>query len=116
MVNLDRAERLNYYVPFWGLNGLTPDIAIEYGPWQPMSLDTDYDPGRWMPPPRMNPADAEWFRVLVAGPDATGNPPGTIVVTTSSRVFIRVSAGDEIDIKPDLGSEWIDVVASRDLI
>lgn len=64
-------------------------------------------PSEWSPPTGFAAEDAAWYQVMLAGPDATSNPGGTIVVSETSRVRTKVVAGDEIDVQPDEVDEWI---------
>lgn len=115
MVKLLRGERQYLHLPFWGLSGATPQIQVASitevragtGTWVGMTALPSYTPpADWSAPSGVT-GDPEWWGVLLAGPDATSNPVGTIVVTETSRVRSRVVAGDEIDIKPDQHDEWV---------
>jgi hypothetical protein len=112
-VRLYRDERQYYHLPFWGLTGSTPQIQIGEGQsWVDMTADLGYvPPADWSAPDGLDVGDADWFKVLLAGPDATGNPIGTIVLTTTTRIRTRIAAGDEIDIQPDVVDEWIHLVS-----
>lgn len=108
-MKLNRAERLYWYAPFWGLDGSIPDSQLidtqgTVSAWLPMELDGDYDEDATTPVGATG--DPQWYRVLLAGPDATSNPAGTVVVNTSSKIRYRVIAGNEVDILPDR-DEWI---------
>lgn len=105
LVDLDRAERQYVHWPSWGLVGTVPQIQVG-GTWVPMTLDTDFTPpADWVP---VGPAgEVEWYRVLLAGPDAAENPSGTLVVAETAKVRRKVVAGDEIDISPDGAGEWV---------
>ena len=79
MITLRRAERQYLHIPFWGLGGTVPEVTVG-ATVQPMVLDASYTPpAGWTSPDGLG--SPQWYRVLLAGPDATGNPGGTIVVT-----------------------------------
>lgn len=108
MITLRRGERQYLHIPFWGLQGTTPEVHVG-ATVQAMTLDSSYTPpAGWEPPGGAG--APQWYRVLLAGPDATNNPVGTIVVPTTSRLFTRHVAGEEIDIKPDLRDDWVRIV------
>lgn len=108
MITLRRAERQYLHIPFWGLGGTVPEVAVG-ATVQPMTLDAGYTPPvGWSPPDGLG--SPQWYRVLLAGPDATSNPAGTVVVTSVARIFTRITAGDEVDIKPDLRDDWVRIV------
>lgn len=116
-MKLYREERQYLHMPFWGLDGASPEIQI-------LPSETELDPDEWValtaapsydPPPDYAPptgytlGDGDWYQVLLAGPDAEDNPVGTIVVTVTSQVLFRTVAGDEVDILPDT-PEWITLI------
>ena len=111
-MKLQREERLYLHLPFWGLAGSTPQVQVGAGAaWVTMTSAPSFTPDEgWAPPTGFAAEDAEWWQVLLAGPDATGNPLGTIVVAASSRIRTKITAGDEIDVQPD-GTEWIHLVS-----
>ena len=112
-MKLNRAERQYYHLPFWGNGGTIPQIQLGDGAsWVDMSTTTGYTPPvDWSPPDGFTADTATWYMVLIAGPDATSNPGGTIVLTASAtRVRTKVNAGNEIDIQPDGPDEWIHLV------
>ena len=113
MVKLKRAERQYWHKPFWGLDSAVPDVQVGEGAaWVAMSVASGFTPdASWSPPTGFSANAATWCQVLLAGPDATSNPVGTVVVTTTSRIRTRVTAGDEIDIQPDGPDEWIHLVS-----
>lgn len=113
MVKLHREERQYLHLPFWGLGGATPQVQVgEAASWVNLTAAPSYEPpATWAPPTGLAAEDAEWWRVLLAGPDATGNPGGTIVVTETSRLRTKVVAGDEVDVQPDDTDEWIVLVS-----
>lgn len=112
MVKLHRAERQYMHLPFWGLDTI-PQIQVgETASFVDMTAAPSYTPpSGWFPPSGFTAGTAAWWQVLIAGPDATGNPVGTVVVTGTSRVRTKVTAGDEIDIQPDGPEEWIHLVS-----
>lgn len=115
-MKLIRGERQYLHLPFWGLSGATPQIQVQpvngvEAAYVPMTAAPSYSPpSGWSAPSNVT-GNPDWFQVLVAGPDATGNPAGTIVLTETSRIRTKVVAGDEIDIKPDSHDEWIHLVS-----
>lgn len=54
----------------------------------------------WHPLEAVIPPSPTRSRVLVAGPDASGNPPNTVVVTAGThRISLRMVAGSEVIIR-----------------
>jgi hypothetical protein len=101
-VELNRAEREYHWWPFWGLDGATPEITADAGDtWTEMELDADYEPDDFTPPEGLEVEDAEWHRILVAGPSAEGNPDGTVVIAKSgARLNFRIQSNPELIIEP----------------
>jgi hypothetical protein len=112
-VKLHREERQYLHLPFWGLSGATPQVQVGEGEdWEDMTSVPSYEPpSEWAPPTGYVAGDADWYRALIAGPDATSNPVGTIVLSTvTTRVRTRVTAGDEVDVQPDGPDDWIHLI------
>lgn len=106
LIVIEPDERQYIHWPAWGLIGVVPQIEIG-GAWVSITLDTTFTP----PEGWTGDSGAEWWRVLVAGPQAQDNPSGTLVVSSTTRIRKRVVGGDEIDILPDDRSEWVRVSA-----
>jgi hypothetical protein len=91
-MELSRQGREYFHFPVSGLaDGEIPNVKVGSSSWQPMEEATDYEP----------PADAvvvgaTWWRVLLAGPSATSNPAGTIVVTVPSQLLYRFTSNPEV--------------------
>ena len=111
-MRLQREERQYWHKPFWGLSGATPQVQVGAGAaWVTMTSAPSFVPDAdWTPPTGFTADAAQWYQVLLAGPDATSNPGGTIVVTATCRIRTKVTAGDEIDVQPDGTDEWIQLV------
>jgi len=108
VITLRRGERQYLHIPFWGLGGSAPEVTVGTAV-QAMTLDAGYSPpAGWSAPDGLG--SPQWYRVLLAGPDATGNPAGTVVVAATARIFTTITAGDEIDIKPDLREDWVRII------
>lgn len=99
---LDRDERNYLLWPFWGLPA-DPQISVGGGAYQPLTEVPGY-----VPDPPLAAADipagetagsARWFRVLLAGPDCTSNPVGTVVCEGFSKVRFKVVGSPEIDVQ-----------------
>jgi hypothetical protein len=78
-----------------------PSAGREYATWtvtsseEGIALEATFDDGTtWHP---LETIDATTFRALIAGPDATTNPPGTIVLTLG-RHFGQIRATDTPEI------------------
>lgn len=109
VITLRRGERLYIYMPFWGLDGTTPEVHVGTVTAQMVAAPGYTPPSGWSAPsPGLG--SPQWFRVLLAGPDASNNPAGTVVVPKNSRMYTRHVTGDEIEIKPDLRDDWIRIV------
>jgi len=108
VITLRRGERQYLHIPFWGLDGTTPEVHVGTSVAQMTAAPGYTPPASWQAPDGL--AAPQWFRVLLAGPDASDNPVGTVVVPTTSRLFTRHVAGEEIDIKPDLRNDWVRIV------
>lgn len=108
VITLRRGERLYLYMPFWGLEGGTPEIHVGDVTAQMTAAPGYTPPTGWTAPGGLG--SPVWFKVLLAGPDAPSNPVGTVVVPKNSKMYTRHVAGDEIDIKPDLRDDWVRIV------
>lgn len=100
-LDIDREGREWFYFPFWGLDGNTPDISVTFGTWQAMTAAPSYEP---VTPVAVG---AEWFRVLIAGPDASANPAGTVVVPGIAQARFRATEAPEVVIPTE--PVWLSV-------
>lgn len=71
----------------WDLTGLPAGVTS--------GLDVTFDDGATWHPAEIVDGDA---RLLVAGPDATGNPPGTVALTTTGRLRPQMRLVDNPEI------------------
>lgn len=111
MVKLKRGERQYWHKPFWGLDTAVPQVQVGVdAAWVTMTAAPSFAPPADWSAPTGTSGSPSWYQVLLAGPDATSNPVGTIVITSTSRIRTKVTAGDEIDILPDDTEEWIHLV------
>jgi len=97
---LDRAERAYLSWPFWGLPA-DPQISVGGSAYQSMTEVVGYtpDPPLTTAPDGFTTGQARWFRVLLAGPDATSNPAGTVVCAGFQQIKFRCAGNPEIDIQ-----------------
>jgi hypothetical protein len=99
---LDRAERVYLVWPFWGLPS-DPQISVGGSAYQTMTEVVGYVPDPPLTaaeiPPGETAGSARWFRVLLAGPDATSNPVGTVVCAGFSQLKVRIAGNPEIDVQ-----------------
>lgn len=89
-LELRRGGREYFYWPFTGLDEATPSVKIGTGDWAALEAAPDYvaDPVV---------AGAAWFRALIAGPDATSNPAGTVLADAGANlVLFRVIGNPEV--------------------
>lgn len=112
MLTLTRGERQYVHWPWWGLDAVIPEIQVgRDADWVAMTPAPGYTPEPGWEPPSDVTGDPTWFQALLASPEATGNPVGTFVLsTTATRVRGRAVAGDEVDVKPDGYSVWVRLV------
>lgn len=74
--------------------GLAVEVTFDETTWYSTEADPDH---------------AEHVRFLVAHPDATSNPDGTIVLTSGRRVpTIRATDSPEIAIRTSTGAIYVD--------
>ncbi len=108
MSYLTRGERQYMHFPFWGLEGITPEIQVgKDAAWAPLTAEPGYTPPAGWEPPDDVTGDPSWWHALLASPEAEDNPPGAFVITGPTRIRTRAVGGDEIDIKPDTRDEWV---------
>jgi hypothetical protein len=107
---LDRAERVYLAWPFWGLPS-DPQISVGGSAYQTMTEVIGYVPDPPLTtgiPTGETAGSARWFRVLLAGPDCTSNPVGTMVCTGFSQIKFRVSGNPEVDVQT-ADPRWVEV-------